>query len=154
MRVYLIQHGEAKPEEEDQARHLTEHGIEAVKKVAAFLEPLHLQPQAIWHSGKARAQQTAEILGTTIKAEEGMIQKEGLAPKDPVASIKQTIEEGSQDVMIVGHLPFLSKLAGLMVVGDETKEVVRFHYAGVVCLESAASGKWRVAWMVVPGMLR
>lgn len=54
----------------------------------------------------------------------------------------------------VDHLRLLSKLAGLMVVGDETKEVVGFQYAGVVCLEFSTPGKWRVSWMVVPGLVK
>jgi phosphohistidine phosphatase len=145
MKVCLIQHGEAKSEEEDPARQLTETGIQDVKKIAAFLGPL--QVQAIWHSGKARAKQTAEILATKIKAQ--VVQKEGLSPNDSVGPIKQSIEEAGQDIMLVGHLPFLSRLTNLML-GDETKELVKFQNAGVVCLE--LSGGWKVAWMVVPGL--
>jgi phosphohistidine phosphatase len=149
MHIYLVQHGEAKPEAEDPGRHLTERGLQDVKKVAEFLRPL--QVQAIWHSGKARAEQTAEILAATITTRE-VVQKEGLAPKDPVGVLKQGIERLDQDIMIVGHLPFLSKLAGLMVAGDETKEVVAFQYGGVACLE-LLGGSWKIDWMIVPGLL-
>jgi phosphohistidine phosphatase len=40
MRVYLAQHGEAKPEEEDPARHLIERGFADLQKVADLLRPL------------------------------------------------------------------------------------------------------------------
>ncbi len=37
MRVYLVQHGKAKPAEEDPSRDLTGEGYEEVKRVADFL---------------------------------------------------------------------------------------------------------------------
>ena len=40
MRVYLIQHGESKSEEEDPQRRLTDKGIGEVQKIADFLRPL------------------------------------------------------------------------------------------------------------------
>ena len=42
MRIYLVQHGESKSEEEDPQRHLTERGIDEVQRVADFLRPLEL----------------------------------------------------------------------------------------------------------------
>ena len=55
MHVYLVQHGEAKPAEEDPERHLTEKGLRDVRKVAEFLRPLRLPVEALWHSDKPRA---------------------------------------------------------------------------------------------------
>jgi phosphohistidine phosphatase SixA len=37
MQIYLVQHGESKPEEIDPERRLTESGTQAVQKVADFL---------------------------------------------------------------------------------------------------------------------
>ena len=51
MKVYLVQHGEAKSEKEDPQRNLTDKGIDEVQKVANFLRPLKLTVNAIWHSG-------------------------------------------------------------------------------------------------------
>ena len=62
MRVYLVQHGESKSEEEDPQRRLTDKGIGEVQKVANFLRLLKLALDAVWHSGRARAQQTGELL--------------------------------------------------------------------------------------------
>ena len=44
MRVYLVQHGESRPEEEDPQRRLTDEGVRNVQKVARFLRPL--RPEA------------------------------------------------------------------------------------------------------------
>jgi phosphohistidine phosphatase SixA len=66
MRVYLVQHGESKSEEEDPQRRLTGEGVRNVQKVAQFLRPLGLKLAAIWHSDKDRARQTAEILAGAV----------------------------------------------------------------------------------------
>ncbi len=66
MLVYLVQHGQAKAKDIDPDRHLTEQGINDVEKISAFLKTAKLTVDVIWHSGKARAAQTAEILETSV----------------------------------------------------------------------------------------
>ena len=95
MRVYLVQHGESRPEEEDPQRRLTDEGVRNVQNVARFLRPLGLKLETIWHSGKHRAQQTAEILAGAVSTSQGMRQRNGLAAKDPVAPVKQAIEQSA-----------------------------------------------------------
>jgi phosphohistidine phosphatase len=152
MRVYLVQHGESRPEEEDPQRRLTDEGVRNVEKVARFLRPLSLKLE-IWHSGKDRAQQTAEILAGAVSASQGLLQRNGLAPKDSVAPVKQAIEQSTGDLMIVGHLPFLGKLAALLVADSEETEIVAFKFGCVVCLERIDDGKWKLAWMIMPALL-
>jgi phosphohistidine phosphatase len=153
MKVYLVQHGEAKSEEEDPQRRLTDKGIGEVQTVANFLRPLKLTVNAIWHSGKPRAQQTGELLAKAIGALDRIVQHEGLGPKDQVTATKEALEQTSGDVMIVGHLPFLGKLAALLVTGNEEAEIVEFHFGSVVCIEQRNHGKWKVAWMIRPALL-
>ena len=154
MRVYLVQHGESRPEEEDPQRRLTDEGVRNVEKVARFLRPLGLKLETIWHSGKDRAQQTAEIFAGAVDASHGMLQHNGLAPKDPVAPVKQAIEQSPGDLMIVGHLPFLGKLTALLVENNEETEIVAFKFGCVVCVERIEDGRWKVAWMIVPALVR
>jgi phosphohistidine phosphatase len=55
--------------------------------------------------------------------------------------------------MIVGHLPHLSRLASLLVLGEAEKEVVRFRMGAVVCL--ARSGEsWSIDWTLIPAFAR
>jgi hypothetical protein len=49
---------------------------------------------------------------------------------------------------VAGHLPFLSRLASLLVEGDP-EGVVRFRQAGIVCL-SQEEGKWTINWVMPP----
>ena len=154
MRIYLVQHGEAKSEQEDPRRILTDKGISEVQKVAGFLRPLGLAVNTVWHSGKARAQQTAELLAQALGAQDRVVAREGLGPKDPVAGTKEALEHTGGDVMIVGHLPFLGKLVALLVTSREELEMVEFQYGGVVCLERRDGGSWKVSWMIIPGLLQ
>jgi len=154
MRVYLVQHGESKSEEEDPQRRLTDKGIGEVQKVAGFLRPLKLAVDAIWHSDKARAQQTGELLAGALRARGGLVQRENLGPKDQIAATKEALEQTRVDLMIVGHLPFLGKLAALLVTGSEENEIVEFRFGGVVCVERRDDKKWKVAWMVTPSLLQ
>ena len=153
MRIYLLRHGEAKGEDQDPQRHLTEKGIREVRKVAELLRPLDLKVKAIWHSGKARAAQTAEVVAGAMTSEEGVTQRGGLAPNDPVQPVLDAVRNVDGDLMVVGHLPFLGKLASALVIGDEGTALLSIASAGLVCLESGEEEGWQVAWMVVPELL-
>jgi len=154
MRIYLVQHGEAKSEQEDPRRTLTDNGIREVQKVADFLRPLTVEVDTVWHSGKSRAQQTAELLATTLGAQARVVAREGLGPKDSVAPMKEALEHAGGNVMIVGHLPFLGKLVALLVTSHEEIEIVEFQYGSVVSLERGIDGSWKVRWMITPGLLQ
>jgi phosphohistidine phosphatase len=153
MRVYLVQHGKSKSEEEDPQRRLTDEGIGEVQNVADFLRPLKLAVDAIWHSDKARAQQTGELLAGAVSARDRLVQRAGLGPKDQVAATKEAFEQTGGDLMIVGHLPFLGKLVALLVTGNEKNEIVEFRFGCVVCVERSDDKKWKVAWVVTPSLL-
>ena len=81
MNLYLVQHGKAVAKEVDPDRSLTGQGRVEVKKVAAFIERLNLTVGWVWHSGKTRAAQTARILAEVVKADKGVLQRDGLAPR-------------------------------------------------------------------------
>jgi len=153
MRLYLVQHGQAKPKELDPGRHLTGKGVRDTEKVAAFLKPLGLSVSAIWHSGKARAAQTAELLGAALTATQGVVQHEGLAPNDPIGPVVETLRSAGGDLMIVGHLPFLSKLTSALIAGREEADVVAFQNSGVVCVERGEDAAHKFLWMVTPELL-
>ena len=153
MRLYLVQHGSAKTKEEDPDRHLSEEGVNGVEKTAAFLAPLGLSVGAVWHSGKARAARTAEMLASSLQVARGVVERDGLASKDAVGPVAKALARAEEDLMIVGHLPFLAKLTSALAAGRKSADVIDFQNAGVVCLERAEDGAWRVRWMVTPDLL-
>jgi len=153
MRLYLVQHGEAKAEQIDPERRLTDKGRRDVEKVSSFLKRLDLRVAAIWHSGKPRAAETARILAAAVAADGGIVRRDGLAPNDPIAPIRQDVNRAENDLMIVGHLPFLSRLASALGAGGESADAVAFRNGGVVCLERDHRQLWRLGWIVTPELL-
>ena len=151
MNIYLIQHGEAEPENVNPERPLTQKGRNDVLKTAEFMEKAGIKVDEVWHSSKLRAKQTAEIIAKTLGLKDP-IEKEGLKPNDPVSPISDQIEEENKNIIIASHLPFLSKLSALLVCGKENQQVIAFKQGGVVCLEKQESG-WIVSWMIVPEVL-
>jgi phosphohistidine phosphatase len=151
MKVYLVQHGEAEPKDVDPVRPLTGRGRQDVQRVAAFAARLGLEVHQIRHSGKARAAQTATILREALSPPGGVVEVSGLAPLDDVRLVAHALAQASQQVMLVGHLPFLARLAGFLVTGDPDHPVVEFRNAGLVCLTRKEDG-WLVAWVLTPEM--
>jgi len=152
MKLYLVQHGNAVSEQEDPARPLSQQGREDVEKVASFIKPLDLAVE-LWHSGKARAAETAEILSHSLKLSNDVHEHSGLSPNDDVEEIAAAVMASGDDVMIVGHLPFLGKLASLLVVPKESANIIDFKQGGIVCLSCSEEGTWQVSWMVTPEIL-
>ncbi|HSB06334.1 MAG TPA: phosphohistidine phosphatase SixA [Thermodesulfobacteriota bacterium] len=150
MKLYLVQHGEAKSEAEDPQRSLTERGIEEVRNVAGLARRMGLHPLKIYHSGKQRAKQTAEIFAGSLEKPSEATQ--GLNPNENVWIWADRISTEKEDLMIVGHLPFLEKLASLLITGDEGVRPVIFRNGAVVCLGQKEDRKWGVRWILSPEM--
>jgi len=145
MIVYLVQHGKAKNEEEDSERPLSDEGRAEVEKVAARAAKLGLGCQ-VMHSPKLRAKQTAEIFASHFKTDAS--EMEGLKPMDDPIIAKDFIESQDADVMLVGHLPHMNKLASLLVLEDGAVDLVAFRNGAIVCLER--DEKWRLKWILTP----
>ena len=77
----------------------------------------------------------------------GVRRMTGLAPQDDPAIAKAELETCQAPVMLVGHLPHMNRLAGLLIHGDADREAVEFAPATVVCL-SHQSSLWRLAWVL------
>ena len=148
MKVYLVQHAKPKPEEEDPQKPLSEQGEVEAQKVAEFAK--NIKVNKIQHSGKLRAQQTAEILGKSLGVD--VVKADSLEPMADTQIWANRLEEQSEDVMLVGHLPHLAKLASQLLTQNQEKPVISFKQGGIVCLEKTEQG-WQVAWMVTPDLL-
>ena len=152
MRLYLVQHGNSVPEQADPQRPLSAAGRRQVEAIARLLASAGVRPARTAHSGKLRAQQTAELLAKACSPDHGVEAAAGLSPNDPVKPVARMVASLSADTMLVGHLPFMGRLAGRLVTGDEHVDVVAFVPGTVLCLEPAADDRWRVVWMVRPGL--
>lgn len=145
MELYLVQHGKAKSKDEDPERPLNEDGVKDSEASALWAAGHGIEVNEIRHSGKARARETAEIFGKHLNPPMGVQAEDGLAPNDDVAPLAEILREEPEPLMLVGHLPFLARLAGQLVAGDPEKEITEFVNSGVVCLRRQSGG-----WKLVP----
>ncbi|HET6919346.1 MAG TPA: phosphohistidine phosphatase SixA [Jiangellaceae bacterium] len=147
MRLYLVQHGEAESEEKDPARPLTDRGARDVRRVVRQATGTgSVTVERIVHSGKTRAQQTAAAWGEALGVP--VDEADGLAPRDDPAIWATRVAAQAGDLMLVGHLPHLAKLAGLLLVGDSDRPVIAFRQGALVGLEDGPAG-WSV-WLILP----
>ncbi|HEX5138298.1 MAG TPA: phosphohistidine phosphatase SixA [Planctomycetota bacterium] len=152
MRVYLVQHAEAVPDDLDPEQPLTPGGRETARRVARWLAATgRARPGEILHSVKARAKQTAEIFARAL-ATPPLREVAGLGPGDDVGPAAEAVKSAPGDLMLVGHLPHLNRLASFLVSGDASADVVRFRHAGVICLERQGT-QWAILWAVVPELV-
>jgi phosphohistidine phosphatase len=150
MFLYLVQHGDAKKEEEDPARPLSHKGIEDVKKVASALSRLNITVEEVLHSGKLRARQTAEIIADSLNITKGISETDGLAPLNEPILWAEKMKTKTHSLMLVGHLPHLAKLSSYLLSGDKEKGIIAFKMGGVVCMKRDDAGTWTLQWMITP----
>ncbi len=153
MFLYLVQHGEARKEEEDPSRGLTKKGMDDVWKSAVFAQKSVSPAVRIFHSGKTRALQTARIIADFVKPALDAAEAGDLAPMDDPGVWAGRLREEAGDIMLVGHLPYLAKLAGLLLCGNAAQPVIEFRMGGIVCLKRSDDGIWSLQWAVVPETL-
>jgi phosphohistidine phosphatase len=153
MALYLMQHGEATTETEDPARPLTETGRAVVERVAARADAADVRIDRCVHSGKLRAEQTADLLVGALGSERSIESRDGLAPNDPVAPVAEWLRDAAEgsSIALVGHLPFLDRLASLLIADDENAQVIQFRMGGLVKLvPKSESPGFTVAWILAP----
>jgi len=151
MLLYLVRHGEAKREDEDPERGLTDNGLRSARRMGEFLSFMDTQFDVIIHSTKKRAAQTAQVFTESIRPKKGIGEEQGLAPNDDPAPWVERINAMDEDTAIVGLLPFL-RLLGLLVLGEPTEDV-DFKPAGTICLKPADSGRGLVVWALGPEVI-
>jgi phosphohistidine phosphatase len=153
MRVYLVQHGEAHPEEVSPERELTPRGRGDVERIGALLANGGVQVANAYHSGKTRARQTAELLAARLAPGVGAEALAGINPNDPVESLADRLRGWSEDALVAGHQPFMGKLVAFLLAGRSEPPVVAYQPGSVVCLERDAQGRWVLVWMLRPELL-
>jgi phosphohistidine phosphatase len=153
MQLYLVQHGAAKSESEDPERSLTEEGRKTVEQMADYLSLLGLSLNRIEHSEKLRARQTAQILAARLRPREGAEQIAGMAPNDDVEPMAERLQTESKSLMLIGHLPYLSRLVARLIGTEKSRILIGFRMGGVVRLDRGPTGEWVVCWVVTPELL-
>lgn len=153
MFLYLIQHAEAKREEEDKERPLSDQGIKDITKIAKYASHLNIKLDSIYYSTKLRAKQTAQILFDYLKPLKGLTETTNLSPMDDPEFWNSRLKEMDENIMLVGHLPHLARLSSLLLIGNTNKIIVSFKMAGIVCLKRGEDKNWSLQWMLTPEII-
>ena len=153
MALFLAQHGKSQPKDMDPEQGLSPAGILDVEQVTTLAREHGLRVAQIIHSGKKRALQTAEIFAAALKPEGGVLVQEGLKPLDDPAAFAATLTD-TDDLLVVGHLPFMEKLTAYLVTGSMEPPVLKFINGGIVCLDRDPAGDhWYIKWTIVPRLV-
>ena len=146
-RLYLVRHGTALPPEVDPEKHLSPEGradIEAKGKSLKSRHPISLGK--IFHSDKARAADTAQLLCDALGQACGCSERAGLSPMDDPTLLIPELEALEEDWLIVSHLPFLDRLLSRLVTSNNDYRLVDFGAGTTVCL-THEDGSWLLEWI-------
>lgn len=160
--LYLVRHGIAEPPQgsaPDADRRLTPVGRRRLRRAAAGLARLGLQPAAILTSPLLRARETAAILAAALTTE-GEVEvfarlEGGHVPADVVAGLHRHRAAGS--LMLVGHQPDLGRLASYLLAGNPGVVDLPFKKGAVAAVEVSGlppQGSGLLRWFLTPGQLR
>jgi phosphohistidine phosphatase len=130
----VVQHGKSLPKTEDPEKGLSTEGKMETERIAGVARGYGVKVSRIVHSGKKRARETAEVLASQLSPADGLASRIGMNPLDDVRTFAASLAL-DKNVMLVGHLPFLERLVGLLVCGDPDQTVFKLQNSGMLCLD-------------------
>jgi phosphohistidine phosphatase len=148
---YLVRHGDAQSAQVDPQRPLSARGRAEVAELAQLALSRDVQVAEIRHSGILRAQETAAILAGYLNPPDGVHPSAGLLPEDDPEIAKAELDAAGQPIMLVGHLPYVGRLAALLVKGDAAQSIGEFSPATMVCCTKIGA-RWRIEWQIAPSL--
>ena len=158
MEIYLMQHGEAYPEDQDPERSLTPKGEDQIHSSGKALRKLGVDVDLIVSSPKKRARQTAEIvageLGYSMERIEVTETLEPLAPsRDAITYLRRFGDR--RKVLLAGHLPSLGEIASNLM-SEGTHVSIHFEMGGVcrIDVEAIPTHAGDLRWILTPTHLR
>ena len=116
MQLYLLRHADAETvAESDEQRFLSEKGMLQSQRVARFCDAHQIRPEFVLSSPVRRAHQTASEVATHLNTK--LVTVRWLACGATPANTMERLDEykTAQSVMLVGHEPDLSQLAGALI---------------------------------------
>jgi phosphohistidine phosphatase len=163
MHLYLLRHAiavepgtEGAPTDFD--RRLTPGGVKKFRRAVRGMKGMSLEFDAILSSPYPRARETADLVRQGLGGPE-VRETANLAPDGAPANLIQELKQFNpppERVLLVGHEPFLSGLASLLISG--TRDVaIRLKKGGLIHLEAAELQPGRCAElrsMVGPAQLK
>lgn len=146
---YLVRHGEAYSVEEDPARGLNEQGRSDIERVAHALKAKGVAVDAIYHSHKLRAVQTAEIIAKKLAIDDKLKSLPYLDPESNINQLSSFFESLEENAVLVGHMPNLEILTTYILSSGGEELDFAFSPGCVVCLKLTDDG-YTLEWFISP----
>ena len=163
MNLFILRHGIAVEPgtpgfENDSDRPLISKGERRLRKAATAMEKLELSFDLILSSPFVRARQTAEIIGGELKLKKRIEFFDGLVPGGNPKALIHALSElktAPENVLLVGHEPYLSRLISLLVSGG-ADAAIEMKKGGLCKLEvgELRHGQCaRLVWLLTPAQM-
>ena len=153
MELYLVRHGDVDPnlEDADAGPPLTEAGLANVRRCATFAARLGVRVAEIRHSEKLRTVQTAQEFERILQCPRNPVS--GIGPDDDINPLRREAAGLQQNVMVVGHVPYLNGIAGALLAQDESMPLLVFHPASLVRLDRREDARWSIQLVLPVGVM-
>ena len=93
---------------------------------------------------------TSEIFAAYLNPEGDITEISGINPLDDVVAFSSTLAP-NEDIMLVGHLPFMERLTSYLTSGSKDITVFKFQNGGIVCLDKESDAdSWVIKWTLMP----
>jgi phosphohistidine phosphatase len=164
MNLYILRHGIAVEHgtpgfKTDADRPLIPKGKRQLGQIAAAMRNMGLDFGLILSSPFLRARQTAEIVAKSLKLKKRLAFSDALTPDgDPKVLIRQLneLKPAPDNILLVGHEPYLSQLAALLISGGGMAGV-EFKKGGLCKLETGPLRPGRcgtLTWLLTPKQMK
>lgn len=155
MELYFLRHGiaaDTAPDGHDASRALTKEGIAKMKSAARGLRKLGLKVDVLLSSPLTRAHETAQIAAHELGVELRL--SDALGPGCTLPQLIELLGEhrAADRVMLVGHEPDFSTLAGALTGGSR----VLLKKGGLVRVDAEVleAGAGTLVWLLPPRAMR
>lgn len=159
MNVFILRHGLAVEHgapgySKDADRPLTPKGERKLGRIVEAMEALELSFDMILSSPYTRARQTAEIVADALEISKRLELAEELAPGGNFNKLIESIthrKSPPEDVLLVGHEPYLSEFISTLVGGDSGLRITMKK--GGLCklsTETLKPGRATLEWLLTP----
>jgi phosphohistidine phosphatase len=149
MKLYLMRHGEAAQTSQSSEQVLTPGGRACIENLAKQLQGKNLYLAQVFHSGKLRAQQTAEIICHELCPDVTPRILDKIKPDDNPVAILPVINSWNEDSLITSHLPFIPNLVTLLTTTNSHLNSINYEPGTFICLKKN-NNVWEIKWVEAP----